>query len=50
MRTISYISLVLFTTFTFTSSFAQEVSDKPLTNYEKSELTEKVINSDSQLE
>lgn len=51
MRTISYISLsILAIIFTFTTSFAQEITDKPLTNFKKSELTEKVINSDTHLE
>lgn len=54
MRTISYISLSIFVTlFTITSttnSFAQQVNDKPLDNYKQSELTEKVVNSQSQLQ
>ena len=54
MRTISHISLSIFITiFTITlstTSFAQEITDKPLDNFKQSELSEKVINTNSQLE
>ena len=54
MRTISYISLSIFITLfaltNSTNSFAQEITDKPLDNFKQSELSDKVINLDSQME